>query len=166
MTDRTRGEIEMAAQSGQVMKIYPAAADDPDIQNWGSGAGLNAGPFWNAGPVARPAHPQYVIVAASSREAELIAEMKALSAEVCRIARVVDDIREQLAPPVLVARDVSTQDAKAEVGAYLQREGRAFPSDISEALTLDYDMVVEALDELRRDGLIELEAVDGASDAS
>jgi len=40
------------------------------------------------------------------------------------------------------------------VSAYLEREGTAYPSDIAEALSLDYDLVVEILAELEHQGRI------------
>ena len=65
-------------------------------------------------------------------------------------------VREKLASfDVLEMRqNVPPEQAKSEVLAYLGQHKRAYASDISAALTLDYDLVVAVLKELEAEGRV------------
>lgn len=68
-----------------------------------------------------------------------------------------DAIREKLASiKVIKYRDVDYKTAKKEVSGYFQSRGEAYPSDASEDLELDYDLVWEITEELRREGRLEV----------
>ncbi len=49
-------------------------------------------------------------------------------------------------------RDVDYETAKKEVMGYFQDRGEAYPSDIEEDLELDYDLIRQIIDELKREG--------------
>ncbi|MBN1322676.1 MAG: hypothetical protein JW986_01565 [Methanotrichaceae archaeon] len=53
-------------------------------------------------------------------------------------------------------RDVDYETAKKEVAGYFQSRGEAYPSDASEDLELEYDLVCQIADELRRMGRLEV----------
>lgn len=53
-------------------------------------------------------------------------------------------------------RDLDYETAKKEVSGYFQSRGEAYPSDASEDLELDYDLVCQITDELRRMGRLEI----------
>jgi hypothetical protein len=102
----------------------------------------------------------------SAVEPDLSSEVRALRAEVRGLAEAIRGLREQMADATLVIRDVPREDAKREVAGYLKDQGRAFPSDISDALRLDYDLVVDILTELQREGRVELDPPETSTDAS
>jgi hypothetical protein len=57
---------------------------------------------------------------------------------------------------IIVYRDVDYETAKKEVSGYFQSRGEAYPFDASEDLELDYDLVCEIADDLRREGRLEV----------
>ena len=62
-------------------------------------------------------------------------------------------VRELLGEVQLVEqRTLSLDQVKREILAHLQQAGRAYPSDIADALRLDYDLVLKALGELKKTG--------------
>jgi len=68
-----------------------------------------------------------------------------------------DAIRDKLASiKVIKYRDLDYETAKKEVAGYFQSRGEAYPSDASEDLELDYDLVCQITDELRREGRLEV----------
>ena len=60
--------------------------------------------------------------------------------------------RDLAGPEIIEVRDLSDADAKREIGAHFKKHhGEVFyPSDIAEAMCLDYDQVVRVLEELER----------------
>lgn len=57
---------------------------------------------------------------------------------------------------VIVYRDVDYNTAKREVSGYFQSRGEAYPSDASEDLELDYDLVCQITEDLRPEGRLEV----------
>ncbi len=53
---------------------------------------------------------------------------------------------------VIDVRDVSREKAKKEVIGYLKENKKAYPSDIADALGLDFDIVLEIIKELVQEG--------------
>jgi hypothetical protein len=49
-------------------------------------------------------------------------------------------------------RDVDYENAKKEVMGYFQERGEAYPSEIEEDLELDYKLICQIVDELKREG--------------
>ena len=53
-------------------------------------------------------------------------------------------------------RDLDYDTAKKEVMGYFQERGEAFPSEVEEDLELDYKLVCQITEELKREGRLEL----------
>ena len=53
-------------------------------------------------------------------------------------------------------RDVDYETAKKEVMGYFQRRGEAYPSDIEDDLELDYKLICQIVEELKREGRLEV----------
>lgn len=53
---------------------------------------------------------------------------------------------------VIEYRDVDYETAKKEVMGYFQERGEAYASEIEEDLELDYKLVCQIMDELKREG--------------
>lgn len=67
-----------------------------------------------------------------------------------------DAIRDKLASiKVIKYRDLDYETAKKEVAGYFQSRGEAYPSDASEDLELDYDLVCQITEELQKEGRLE-----------
>lgn len=56
---------------------------------------------------------------------------------------------------ILEVRQVSVAAARQEILSYLKNVEQAYPSDIADALKLDYDLVMRAFRELRQSGEVE-----------
>jgi len=56
---------------------------------------------------------------------------------------------------VIVIRDVPKKQAKGEIREYLRGKGRAWTGDIADDLRLDYELVLECLDELMAEERVE-----------
>ena len=68
-----------------------------------------------------------------------------------------DAIRDKLAAiKTIKYRDVDYETAKKEVRGYFQERGEAYPSDIEEDLELDYNLVRQIIDELKREGRLKV----------
>ena len=68
-----------------------------------------------------------------------------------------DAIRDKLAAVKTIKyRDVDYETAKKEVTGYFQRRGEAYPSDIEEDLELDYKLICQIVEELKREGRLEV----------
>jgi Arc/MetJ-type ribon-helix-helix transcriptional regulator len=68
-----------------------------------------------------------------------------------------DAIRDKLAAiKTIKYRDVDYGTAKKEVMGYFQERGEAYPSDIEEDLELDYKLICQIVDELKREGRLEV----------
>lgn len=82
--------------------------------------------------------------------ARLVAENEGLKAKV--VAMQATDSAET----VLDVRDIPREQAKEEVRAFFKdHHGKAiYPSDVMEALSLDYDLVYEICEELEREGAV------------
>ena len=66
-------------------------------------------------------------------------------------------IRDKLAAiKTIKYRDVDYDTAKKEVMGYLQKRGEAYPSEIEEDLELDYKLVCQIVNELKREGRLEV----------
>lgn len=64
-----------------------------------------------------------------------------------------DAIRDKLATiKTIKYRDVDYETAKKEVMGYFQERGEAYPSEIEEDLELDYTLICQIVDELKREG--------------
>jgi len=53
-------------------------------------------------------------------------------------------------------RDVDYDTAKKEVTGYFQERGEAYPSEVEEDLELDYELVCQIIEELKREGRLGL----------
>ncbi|MCX6678138.1 MAG: hypothetical protein NTU95_09365 [Methanothrix sp.] len=53
-------------------------------------------------------------------------------------------------------RDVDYETAKKEVMGYFQERGEAYPSDIEDDLELDYKLICQIVEELKREGRLEV----------
>lgn len=68
-----------------------------------------------------------------------------------------DAIRDKLAAiKTIKYRDVDYETAKKEVMGYFQERGEAYPSEIEDDLELDYDLIRQIVDELKREGRLEV----------
>ncbi len=68
-----------------------------------------------------------------------------------------DAIRDKLAAiKTIKYRDVDYETAKKEVMGYFQERGEAYPSQIEEDLELDYKLICQIVDELKREGRLEI----------
>jgi len=91
----------------------------------------------------------------SSREAEAIERLVEEgfymnTADFVRMA-----VREKLESiSVINVRNVSEEKAKKEVLDYLKSNKKAYPSDVADALQLDFDMVLSIVKELISEGRI------------
>lgn len=86
--------------------------------------------------------------------AKLEAENKALRAKV--VAMQATNSAERPEERLLEIREIPREQAKEEVRIYFkQHHGEAiYPSDIMEALSLDYDLVYEICEELEKEGMV------------
>ncbi|MDD2756252.1 MAG: hypothetical protein PHS80_12085 [Methanothrix sp.] len=65
-------------------------------------------------------------------------------------------VREKLAAiKVIEYHDVDYQTAKKEVAGYFQMKGEAYASDASTDLQLDYEQVIQIMDDLEKEGKME-----------
>lgn len=55
-------------------------------------------------------------------------------------------------PKTIKYRDVGYETAKKEVMGYFRGLGEAYPSEIEEDLELDYKLICQIVDELKREG--------------
>jgi len=55
---------------------------------------------------------------------------------------------------VIEVRDVTRDKAKQEIIEYLKAHRHTYPSDISDDLKIDYDLVLEVMAELKREGRV------------
>ncbi len=55
---------------------------------------------------------------------------------------------------IINVRNVSEEKAKKEVIDYLKNNKRAYPSDVADALQMDFDMVLSIIKELIAEGRI------------
>ena len=53
-------------------------------------------------------------------------------------------------------RDLDYDTAKKEVMGYFHERGEAYPSEVEEDLELDYKLVFQIIEELKREGRLEL----------
>jgi len=53
-------------------------------------------------------------------------------------------------------RDINHDDARNEIVEYFQEKGEAYPSEIEEDLNLDYKLICEIVDELKREGRLKV----------
>jgi Arc/MetJ-type ribon-helix-helix transcriptional regulator len=68
-----------------------------------------------------------------------------------------DAVREKLATiKVIEYRDVDYEIARKEVAGYFQMKGEAYASDASTDLQLDYELVCKIMDELEKEGRLEV----------
>ena len=64
-------------------------------------------------------------------------------------------VREKLESiKVIDVRNVERAQAKKEILNYAKENGRAYPSDIADALRLDFDLVLDVIRELIKEGRI------------
>ena len=68
-----------------------------------------------------------------------------------------DAIRDKLtAIKTIKYRDVDYDNAKKEVMGYFQERREAYPSEIEEDLELDYKLICQIVEELKREGRLEV----------
>ncbi|HON36590.1 MAG TPA: ribbon-helix-helix domain-containing protein [Methanothrix sp.] len=68
-----------------------------------------------------------------------------------------DAIRDKLAAiKTIKYRDVDYNTAKKEVMGYFQERKEAYPSEIEEDLELDYKLICQIVDELKREGRLKV----------
>jgi hypothetical protein len=68
-----------------------------------------------------------------------------------------DAIRDKLAAiKTIKYRDVDYETAKKEVMGYFRERGEAYPSEIEEDLELDYKLICQIVEELKREGRLEV----------
>lgn len=68
-----------------------------------------------------------------------------------------DAIRDKLAViKTIKYRNVDYDTAKKEVMGYFQERGEAYPSEIEEDLELDYKLICQIVNELKREGRLEV----------
>jgi Arc/MetJ-type ribon-helix-helix transcriptional regulator len=68
-----------------------------------------------------------------------------------------DAIRDKLAAiKTIKCRDVDYETAKKEVMGYFQERVEAYPSEAEEDLQIDYKLICQIVDELRREGRLEV----------
>jgi Arc/MetJ-type ribon-helix-helix transcriptional regulator len=64
-----------------------------------------------------------------------------------------DAIRHRLSEiKVIKCRDVDYETAKKEILGYYKSRGEAYPDDAADDLKLDFDLVIKATEELRKEG--------------
>ena len=67
-----------------------------------------------------------------------------------------DAIRDKLAAiKTIKYRDVDYETAKRRSGGYFQERREAYPSEIEEDLQLDYKLICQIVEELKREGRLE-----------
>jgi Arc/MetJ-type ribon-helix-helix transcriptional regulator len=67
-----------------------------------------------------------------------------------------DAVREKLAAiKVIEYRDIDYETAKKEVAGYFELKHEAYASDASTDLQLDYELVCEIMDDLKKEGKLE-----------
>ena len=91
----------------------------------------------------------------SAGERTLINEIKKLRDEVTRLSNRVEALAKQLGEEEAERelRDLSLEQAAEEISVFMRDRGETYPSDISDALSLDYDLVVAALHLLKERGV-------------
>ena len=68
-----------------------------------------------------------------------------------------DAIRDKLAAiKTIKYRDIDYDTAKKEVMGYFQERREAYPSEIEEDLEIDYKLISQIVDELKREGRLEV----------
>ena len=68
-----------------------------------------------------------------------------------------DAIRDKLAAiKIIKYRDVDYNTAKKEIMGYFEKRGEAYPSEIEEDLELDYKLICQIIDELKREGRLKV----------
>jgi Arc/MetJ-type ribon-helix-helix transcriptional regulator len=64
-----------------------------------------------------------------------------------------DAIRHRLSEiKVIKCRDIDFETAKKEVLGYYKSQGEAYPDEVAADLELDFDLVIKATNELRKEG--------------
>ena len=64
-------------------------------------------------------------------------------------------VREKLESiQIIDVRNVSKEKAEKEIIEYLKKNKKAYPSDIADALQLDFDLVLEIIKELAKEGRV------------
>ena len=55
---------------------------------------------------------------------------------------------------IIEIRKINRRKAKKEVLGYLKSHGRAYPSDIADALRVDFDIVISIIKDLLKEGKV------------
>ena len=64
-----------------------------------------------------------------------------------------DAIRHRLSEiKVIKCRDVDYETAKKEILGYYKSQGEAYPDEVAGDLAIDFDLVLKATEELRKEG--------------
>jgi len=88
-------------------------------------------------------------------------EVAALRLEIRRLAEAVDALANVNRIEEVASRELSAREARDEIVVYLRDHGQAYPSDIADALNLDYELVAETLDRLHDEGAAAPRSVGG-----
>ncbi len=91
----------------------------------------------------------------SPKEAELIEDLveEGLYMNTADFVRMA--VREKLESIKIVdIRNINKDNAKKEIIEFLKDNGNCYPSDVADALRLDFDIVIEIIKELMKEGRI------------
>ena len=91
-----------------------------------------------------------------SGEVGLREEIAGLKKEIRRLADSIDSLSRAVSPapePEVSPRELSAAQAREEIISFLTGRDAVYPSDIAQALELDYELVVDTLASLRQEGL-------------
>jgi Arc/MetJ-type ribon-helix-helix transcriptional regulator len=93
----------------------------------------------------------------SAVELELIKQLVAAGVYLSTSDFVRDAIRDKLAAiKTIKYRDIDYDTAKKEVMGYFQERGEAYPSEVEEDLEIDYKLVCQIVEVLKREGRLGL----------
>jgi hypothetical protein len=88
---------------------------------------------------------------------ELSMNIAALRSDIQELSRVIKSAFPASSEEVLLIREISREDAVSEISDFLRRSAsEVYPSDISDALRIDYNLVMDVVKELHSKGKIEL----------
>jgi hypothetical protein len=107
-------------------------------------------------PNVAAAHQQITVTADDS----WLQSVRELSMNIAGLRSDIRDLISVLKPVVgdhaeLRIRDIPREQAAAEIAALLQQSGELYPSDISERLGIEYEIVTAVLSKLKQDGKID-----------
>lgn len=133
----------IGAQSGVSAQTVPVRSLQPDI--------------WPATQATPATQPEIVV----AHDVGMEADVKSVRKEVDFLKKEMSELKSMIAglvpkDRVIEVREVSPEDARKEIQQYFEAYGGdvIYPSDVAEALNLDYLMVNEIMEEFFNDGKI------------